>query len=215
MVVVMVDVVVLAASAVAVAIPPSPTTATTLPSCRCHRCYSAAKTKALDDYDNNIDDNKQGIVVVVVIVVIAASAATIAFTVPVTFAVAVAVAVAVAIVIIVIIAVNRQWPPIYLIVVSCRGLVVMVLLSWSCHRGLVVIAIVIIAVVSVVVSNTFVVTVVIDRHCHHCLHCHSLLSPLWRRSNGGTAMGAAMAEKVVAQQWQWRCSNGDGSAATA
>ncbi len=28
-------------------------------------------------------------------------------------------------------------------------------------------------------------------------------------------MGAVMAEKVVAQQWRWRCSNGNGKAATA
>ncbi len=28
-------------------------------------------------------------------------------------------------------------------------------------------------------------------------------------------MGAAIAEKVVVQQWQWRRSNGDGGAATA
>ncbi len=28
-------------------------------------------------------------------------------------------------------------------------------------------------------------------------------------------MGVAMAEKVVAQQWQWRCSYGNGGAVTA
>jgi hypothetical protein len=77
----------------------------------------------------------------------------------------------------------------------------MVSLSWSCRRGLVVVAIVIVAVVSIVVSIAFVVAVVIDRHRRRCLHCRRLLSPSWRRSNGGAAMGAAMAEKVVAQQW--------------
>ncbi len=110
MVVVMVNVVVIAANAVAVALPRLPTTATTLPSCRCHCCYSVVKTKALDDDD--IDDDRQGIVVVVVVVVIAASAATVAFTIPLTFAIAVAVAIAVALVVVIIIAVNRQWPPI-------------------------------------------------------------------------------------------------------
>ncbi len=77
----------------------------------------------------------------------------------------------------------------------------MVLLSWSCRRGLVVIAIVILATVSIVISVAFVVAVVIDCHCRHCLHCCRLLSLLWGHSNGGVAMGAAMAEKVVAQQW--------------
>jgi hypothetical protein len=73
----------------------------------------------------------------------------------------------------------------------------MVLLLWSCCHGLVIVAIVIIAVVSIVISIAFVVTVVIDRHCRR-----RLLSPLWQCSNGGAAMGAAMAEKMVAQQWQ-------------
>jgi hypothetical protein len=88
----------------------------------------------------------------------------------------------------------------------------MVLLLWSCHCGLVGIAIVIVAIVSIVISIAFVVAVVIH---HRRLNCCRLLSPLWQCSNGGTAMGAAIAEKVVAQQWQWKCSNGDGSAATA
>jgi hypothetical protein len=89
----------------------------------------AAKMKVLDD--DNINNNGQGIVVVVIVVVIAASASTNAFTVPVTFAVTVAVAIAVAVIVFVIIAVNRRRPPIQLIVVSCHGLVVMVLLLWS------------------------------------------------------------------------------------
>jgi hypothetical protein len=75
----------------------------------------------------------------------------------------------------------------------------MVSLSWSCHRGLVVVAIVIVAVVSIVVSIDFNVAVVIDRRCRRRLHCRRLLSPSWRRSNGGAAMGAAMAERVVVQ----------------
>jgi hypothetical protein len=91
----------------------------------------------------------------------------------------------------------------------------MVLLLWSCCRGLVVVAIVIVAIVSIVVSIAFVVAVVIDRHRHRRLHCCHLLSPSWRRSNGSAEMGAAIAEKVVAQQWQWRRSNGNGGAATA
>jgi hypothetical protein len=78
----------------------------------------------------------------------------------------------------------------------------MVLLLWSCCHGLVVIAIVIVAIVSIVLSIAFVVTVVIDRCCCHRLHCHHLLSPSWRRSNGSTLMGAVMAEKVVVQQWR-------------
>jgi hypothetical protein len=84
---------------------------TTLPSCRRRRRYSAAKTKALDD--DNIDDNRQGMVVVVVIVVVAMSAATVAFAVPVTFAfaVAVAVATAVALVVVVIIPLTTVGPP--------------------------------------------------------------------------------------------------------
>jgi hypothetical protein len=90
----------------------------------------------------------------------------------------------------------------------------MVLLSWSCCCGLVIVAIVILTVVSIVVSIAFVFAVIINRRCHHRLHCRRLLSPSWRRSNGGTAMGAAMAEKVEAQQWRWRRSNGDGGAAT-
>ncbi len=88
--------------------------------------------------------------------------------------------------------------------VSRRGLVVMVSLLWSCRHGLVVIAIVIVAVVSIVVSIAFVVAVVINRRRRRHLHCCRLLSPSWQHSNGGTAMGAAMAEKVVVQQWQWR-----------
>jgi hypothetical protein len=77
----------------------------------------------------------------------------------------------------------------------------MVLLSWSCRCGLVIVAIVIVAIVSIVVSIAFVVAVIIDHCRRHHLHCHCLLSPSWRRSNGGAAMGAAMAEKVVVQQW--------------
>jgi hypothetical protein len=88
----------------------SPPVATTLLSCRPRCCYSAAKTKVLDD--DNINNNGQGMVVVVVVIVVAASATTIAFAVPVTFAVAVAVAVPVAVVVVVIIAVDRQLPPI-------------------------------------------------------------------------------------------------------
>ncbi len=91
----------------------------------------------------------------------------------------------------------------------------MVSLLWSCHHGLVVVAIVIVAVVSILVSIAFVVSIVINHCCRHRLHCHCLLSLLWRRSDGGAAMGAAMAEKVVAQQWQWWRSNGNGSAVTA
>jgi hypothetical protein len=91
----------------------------------------------------------------------------------------------------------------------------MVLLSWSCHHGLIVIAIVIVAIVSIVVSIAFVVTIVINHHHRRCLHCHPLLSLSWRCSNGGAEMGTAMAEKVVAQQWQWQRSNGNGGAATA
>jgi hypothetical protein len=102
-----------------------------------------------------------------------------------------------------------------LIVVSRYGIIVMVSLSWSCHRGLVAIAIVIITIVSIVVSIAFVVAVIINRRHRHRLHCRRLLYPLWRRSNGGAEMGAAMAEKVVAQQWQWQCSNGNGGAAMA
>jgi hypothetical protein len=100
-------------------------------------------------------------------------------------------------------------------VVSCRGIVVMVLLSWSYHRGLVVVAIVIVAVVSIVVSIAFVVAVVINHCCRCHLHCRRLLSPSWQRINGGAAMGASMAEKVVAQQRQRRRSNGNSGAATA
>ncbi len=91
----------------------------------------------------------------------------------------------------------------------------MVSLSWSCHCGLVVVTIVIVAIVSIVVSITFVAAVVINRRCRHRLHCRRLLSPSWRRSNGSAAMGAVMAEKVVVQQWQCRRSDGNGSAATA
>jgi hypothetical protein len=91
----------------------------------------------------------------------------------------------------------------------------MVSLSWSCHCGLVVIAIVIVTVVSIIVSIAFVVTVVINCCRRHCLHFRRLLSPSWRCITGGTVMGAAMAEKMVVQQWQRRRSNGNGSAATA
>jgi hypothetical protein len=77
----------------------------------------------------------------------------------------------------------------------------MVSLLWSCHHGLVIIAIVIIAIVSIVISIAFIVAVVINCCCCCCLHCLHLLYPSWRRSNGGAEMGAAMAEKVVAQQW--------------
>ena len=75
----------------------------------------------------------------------------------------------------------------------------MVSLLWSCCRGLVVIAIVIVAVVSIIISIAFVVAVVINHHRRRRLHCRPLLSPLWRRSNSGAEMGAAMAEKVVVQ----------------
>jgi hypothetical protein len=75
----------------------------------------------------------------------------------------------------------------------------MVSLSWSCCCGLIVIAIVIVAIVSIVISIAFVVSVAIDCHRRCRLHCCHLLSLLWWRSNGGAAMGAAMAEKVVAQ----------------
>ncbi len=78
----------------------------------------------------------------------------------------------------------------------------MVSLLWSCRCSLLVIAIVIVAVVSIVLSITFVVAVLTDCCCRCGLHCHHLLSPSWQHSNGGAAMGAAMAEKVVAQQWQ-------------
>jgi hypothetical protein len=53
----------------------------------------------------------------------------------------------------------------------------MVLLLWSCCRGLVVVAIVIVAIVSIVVSIAFVVAVVIDRRPRRPLHCPCLLSP--------------------------------------
>ncbi len=102
-----------------------------------------------------------------------------------------------------------------MIVVSCRGIVVMVLLSWSCRRGLVVVAIVIVAVVSIIISIAFVVAVVIDRRRRRRLYCRRILSPSWPRINGGAAMGAVMEEKVVAQRWRWWRSNGDGGAATA
>ncbi len=91
----------------------------------------------------------------------------------------------------------------------------MVSLSWSCCCGLVIVAIVIVAVVSIVISIAFVFAVVIDHCCRRRLHCRRLLSPSWRRSNGGAVMGAVMAEKVVAQQWRWRRSDGNGGAATA
>jgi hypothetical protein len=94
-------------------------------------------------------------------------------------------------------------------VVSCHGIVVMVSLLWSCCCGLVVVAIVIVTIVSIVVSIAFIVAVIIDCCCPCSLHCHPLLSSSWWCSNGGTAMGAAMAEKVVVQQWQWQRSNGD------
>jgi hypothetical protein len=91
----------------------------------------------------------------------------------------------------------------------------MVLLLWSCCHGLVVIAIVIVAVISIVVSIAFVVAVIINRRRRRPLHCRHLLSPLWRHSNSSKAMNTEIAEKVVAQQWQWRCCNGLGGAATA
>ena len=80
----------------------------------------------------------------------------------------------------------------------------MVSSSLSRRCGLVVVAIVTAAVISVAVSIAFVVAVVIDRCCRCRLHCRRLLSPSWRRSNGGVAMGregggAAMA--MAAQQW--------------
>jgi hypothetical protein len=65
----------------------------------------------------------------------------------------------------------------------------MVSSSLSRRCGLVVIAIVTIVIISAAVSVAFVVAVVIDR-CRRCrLHCRRLLSPSWRRSNGGAAMG--------------------------
>ena len=69
-----------------------------------------------------------------------------------------------------------------------------------------IVAIVTVTVISVAVSVAFVVAVVIDRCCRCRLHCRCLLSPSWRRSNGGAAMGregggAAMA--MATQQWQW------------
>jgi len=79
----------------------------------------------------------------------------------------------------------------------------MVSSPWSRRCGLVIVAIVTDAVISVAVSVAFVVAVVIER-CRPCrLHCRHLLSPSWRRSNGGAAMGregggAAMA--MAAQQ---------------
>ncbi len=91
----------------------------------------------------------------------------------------------------------------------------MVLLLWSCCRGLVVIAIVIVAVVSIIISIAFVVAVIIDCCCHRPLHCHRLLSPSWWRSNGGAAMGTAMAEKVMVQRWRLRRSNGNGGTVMA
>ena len=82
----------------------------------------------------------------------------------------------------------------------------MVLLPWSRCCGLVVIAIVTVAIISVAVSVAFVVTVVIDR-CRRCrLYCRRLLSPLWRRSNGGAAMGregGGAAMVMAAQQRRW------------
>ncbi len=75
-----------------------------------------------------------------------------------------------------------------------HGLVVVVSLSWFCHRGLVVVAIVIIPVVSIIVSITFVVTVIINCRCRRRLR---------------TAMGVAV---VVALQ-RWRRSNGGGGTA--
>jgi hypothetical protein len=102
-----------------------------------------------------------------------------------------------------------------LIVVSPCGLVVMVLSSWSCLHGPVIIAVVILAIVFVVISPAFIVAVIIGCRCHRCLYCCHLLSPSWQRSNGSAAMGAAMAEKVVAQQRQWRCSNGNGNGGAA
>jgi hypothetical protein len=75
----------------------------------------------------------------------------------------------------------------------------MVSSPWYRRCGLVIVAIV--TVISVAVSVAYVVAVVIDR-CHRC----RLLCPSWRRSNGG----AGWAEKVVAQRWRWRRSNGDG-----
>ena len=82
----------------------------------------------------------------------------------------------------------------------------MVSSPWYRRCGLVIVAIVTVTIISVAVSVAFVVAVVIDR-CRRCrLHCRRLLCPLWRRSNGGAAMGregggAAMA--MAAQQRQW------------
>jgi hypothetical protein len=53
----------------------------------------------------------------------------------------------------------------------------MVMLWWSCQRGFVGVAIVIVAVGSVVVRVAFVVAVLIDRRRRFCLHCCCLLSP--------------------------------------
>ena len=82
----------------------------------------------------------------------------------------------------------------------------MVSWPWSCHCGLIIIAIVTVAVISVAISVAFVVAVVIDR-CHRChVHCRRLLSPSWRRSNGSAAMGregggAALAMAVQQRGW--------------
>jgi hypothetical protein len=82
----------------------------------------------------------------------------------------------------------------------------MVLPPWSRRCGLVIVAIVTVAVISVAVSVAFVVAVFIDR-CRRCrLHCCRLLSPSWRRSNGGAAMGregGGAAIAMAAQQWRW------------
>jgi hypothetical protein len=80
---------------------------------------------------------------------------------------------------------------------------IMVSSSLSRCCSLVVVAIVTVFVISVAVSVAFVVAVVIDR-CRRCrLYCRRLLSPSWRRSNGGAAMGregGGAAMSMAAQQ---------------
>jgi hypothetical protein len=57
-------------------------------------------------------------------------------------------------------------------------------------------------------SSSIVVAAVLSIAVVSCLRRGSA-------ANGSTAMNTAMAEKVVAQQWQWQRSNGNGGAATA
>jgi hypothetical protein len=76
-----------------------------------------------------------------------------------------------------------------------HGIIMVVLSLWSRHRGLLVVAIVIVPVVLVVISVAFVVTVIIDCRCRHCTRAAMgvavvVASQQWRRSNcgGGAAM---------------------------